>query len=590
MIGCWPGILKPILAQVDCGWTCSWRLIIEMNGVGVFESSLCQTPLAPDVIDAILLVQKQQLSSLDAIRQLHAQHKEWQKSIQDVLRLAQPTQDVSRVSDLQAAQVEEAADLLEMVPASEAQARNGADSPKSQRRTSVYGKLFRGSSGATRSVAANMQQHLSFSWWPSHWPPSWFEQLIEQAKQPPTKDGTVWSSLRVWAQGVVSKRSFEYLIGVLIFAHLILQGVETELELRDSWQDSGDQDYTDYTDAFFTIKVVDLLFFVLFSFEIVLRFVGGGLGFFFNAWFLLDTLLILTGLVASVDSLLGGSAVLGKTVRGLRLIRLGRAAKMTRKFQVLWPLINGLLNSAKLMISVFVILALFIYIFACLGVELISMDEDLREGIGKNETKDLIDNHFATLPLTMLTLVQFITLDSVAAIYLPLMRVKPLLAFYVVPILLILPITLMNLVTAVLVEHGLEHAQEEAMELKAMKSKYAKESALQLGSLFQELDHDGNGQITRAELNLVPVPKELFDVLFVDDLSDVFDMLDVDSTGTLSKDEFVDGILQMITRQTPVETLQMVQMLQSLRKTVQTISQRLSSIEADVVDFRLYQL
>lgn len=241
-------------------------------------------------------------------------------------------------------------------------------------------------------------------------------------------------------------------------------------------------------------------------------------------------------------------------------------------------MVNGLLNSLQLMISVFMLLILSIYIFACLGVELITKDESLHEDV---QTKAIVDEYFSSLPLTMLTLIQFITLDSIGSIYFPIVRSKPRLILFFLPILMILPITLMNLVTAVLVEHGLENAQAETAEDNRNRARYIKKSVIELGELFEELDRDRNGLITPFELNMVPpdhVPKELLDVLFVDDLADIFMQLDVDGTGELSKDEFVNGILQMITRDTPMETLQIMKILQSLRTKVATLGEQVAEL------------
>eukprot|EP00913_Durusdinium_trenchii_P016834 g15824.t1 len=139
----------------------------------------------------------------------------------------------------------------------------------------------------------------------------------------------------------------------------------------------------------------------------------------------------------------------------------------------------------------------------------------------------------------MLTLVQFITLDSIYQtlscqddrkwIYRPLVVEKPELVFYFLGLLLILPITLLNLVTAVLVENGITQAQKEAeFEMKAR-------SAEMRSAVMQLLDTSVSEK--------------------TEDLCDLFDLLDVDHTGEISQEEFVDGVLQMVVRDVPAETM-----------------------------------
>ena len=63
-----------------------------------------------------------------------------------------------------------------------------------------------------------------------------------------------------------------------------------------------------------------------------------------------------------------------------------------------------------------------------------------------------MERHFPELFVTMLSLVQFVTLDSIGSIYAPLVRKDPLLLIFFMLFILIVSIALMNLVTAVIVE------------------------------------------------------------------------------------------------------------------------------------------
>lgn len=565
----------------------------------------------PDLMRALWRVQEQQLSSLDALRKLRSQHQEWQRTIQDMVRQVTvqlprkgsefsvkssgqpdaPTATSPKLSNA-ADEASEATDVVsvelveeKVVSAPSLKTATDAQDPMKTQETenviqtpeepsrhqmlSPWQVLFNQNKPKTvkMSTTNKLKRFDDYSLFPSDWQ-RWIDHLVEKAQEKPEFDGSVWTACRVYAYRVVSRRSFEHFVGFLIALNLILQGAETEMDLRDP---------DGLTRSFFAM--VDMAFNVVYCLEIFLRFVAGGLGVLCDTWFLADTVLVLLGVSASIFSVSGGtSARQFIVVRGLRLLRLGRAIRMTKKFKVMWHLVNGLLNSLQLMISVFMLLILSIYIFACLGVELITKDESLHEDV---QTKAIVDEYFSSLPLTMLTLIQFITLDSIGSIYFPIVRSKPRLILFFLPILMILPITLMNLVTAVLVEHGLENAQAETAEDNRNRARYIKKSVIELGELFEELDRDRNGLITPFELNMVPpdhVPKELLDVLFVDDLADIFMQLDVDGTGELSKDEFVNGILQMITRDTPMETLQIMKILQSLRTKVATLGEQVAEL------------
>jgi len=55
------------------------------------------------------------------------------------------------------------------------------------------------------------------------------------------------------------------------------------------------------------------------------------------------------------------------------------------------------------------------------------------------------------------------------------------------------------------------------------------------------------------------LPKEL-EALGTENLKDLFTFMDDDNSGTVDKDEFVDGIMFLIMQAVPIETMQMLQL------------------------------
>ena len=106
---------------------------------------------------------------------------------------------------------------------------------------------------------------------------------------------------------------------------------------------------------------------------------------------------------------------------------------------------------------------------------------------------------------------------------------------------------------------------------------FAREALPSLIEIFHELDADQSGLITHGEVENVPVPSLVFrrqretimtiaikmsknvnlfpevsilpprvlDALCIENITDIFDFLDVDGTGQLSQMEFVEGLLQL---------------------------------------------
>jgi len=238
---------------------------------------------------------------------------------------------------------------------------------------------------------------------------------------------------------------------------------------------------------------------------------------------------------------------------------------MISYFKVMWRLVYSLLTAGGTMLSTSVLLLLALFISGVTAVELITKDSDLKMN---PITGPIVEIHFASLPTSILTLVQFVTLDSIAAVYFPLMQAKPELVFFFVPIGLVVSIGLMNLVTAVLVENALENAEQEK-ELERLQLKNKVKGALPaMVEIFRVLDKDHSGHISREEIEHVPLdilPGKLLESISISSMADLFELLDVDCTGSLTQGEFVEGLLNLALLDVPVWTLQSLRLLGSLR-------------------------
>jgi len=141
-----------------------------------------------------------------------------------------------------------------------------------------------------------------------------------------------------------------------------------------------------------------------------------------------DILLVLIGslslIVSSlVDTLEAANALQPILVlRVMRFLRLLRTLRFISYFKTLWRLVYGLVQSSSAMVSTMVLLLMSIYIAACGAVELISKDAVLRDD---PETKAIIDLYFCNVETIMMVFIQFVTMDSLASIYFPIVKLRP---------------------------------------------------------------------------------------------------------------------------------------------------------------------
>jgi len=174
-----------------------------------------------------------------------------------------------------------------------------------------------------------------------------------------------------------------------------------------------------------------------------------------------------------------------------------RTLRLLVQFKALWTLVRGLISSSGIMVYAVLLLTLVLYVFACVGAEVITKNKLATED---EEFAGLVDEHFDRLPTTMLTLMGFVTLDDVCEIYIPMVRKEPFLVVYFVSFMVIVNVTLLNLVTAVIVEGAIENDKADRDAKNLFNKKKVDKLMPRIQQIFKALDEDGGGTVTLDEI------------------------------------------------------------------------------------------
>jgi voltage-gated sodium channel len=354
-------------------------------------------------------------------------------------------------------------------------------------------------------------------------------------------------------KSVVNSTSFDAVIGFVIVVNACSIGVETQLRLDG-----------EVPDAFFWIESFCLSCFLL---ELFLRLMANGMQAVYSTWFIFDAILVFTGVLALwILEPISRSGVVSKdqmsivdqllALRLLRLMRLARALRLLVLFRELWKMCRGLMKAASTMFSVSVLVMLSIYVFSCLGVDVITKSETLA---AKEHTRGVVEQYFSSLPKIMLTLMQFSNADSIAKIYTPLVVEHPILAVYFLVLWLVVTVALMNLVTAIIVETAMAKGREDNEEELVRKRSTFKRLRPRLMNIFSELDRDDSGKVSLDEVKSAVMsgrlkfPDEIRDCVAPEQLMDIFEVFDADMSGEIDQSEFLEGMLVLAISSVPME-------------------------------------
>lgn len=401
------------------------------------------------------------------------------------------------------------------------------------------------------------------------------------ASMPSCKDG-VYQFIKAWCRMLVDEKGFvgrwfEGIVCVVIIVNSILIGVESEVALT--------QDTSSWA------RPLEVTFLTIYTVELAVRLVAKGQKCFHDRWFQFDFILVVITLLGQIIAAFSETVAQAMqqvlVLRALRLLRLVRAFKMVKQLRTIWRLVYGLITSGETMFSVLGLLVLVIYVFAVISLESIARDADL---LANEETKVIVETHFSSLYVSMISLTQFVTMDSIAAIYLPLMKIKPALGIYFMLLMIMVSISLMNLVTAVIVEGALEHARQDREEEQKLLTATAKDMLTEISGLFQGLDQDGNDMVTKDEVQRaefekkVVVPDYILDKASVDSMAELFAKLDIDGSNELTREEFTEGLLNIFLLDIPVSDMQIMKMVRLLRTGVRKIEDDLAHLKRVVCE------
>jgi voltage-gated sodium channel len=373
----------------------------------------------------------------------------------------------------------------------------------------------------------------------------------------------------------------------LVCAALLLNALFLGLQVDNQARNPGEKEPTGF-------RVVDLMFCVTFTLELVLRFSCSGWSFFVApgwGWNWFDLILVLLQLLeviflavaSSQDDGSGESSSRGassvrvvRVFRVLRTLRVIRVLRLVRFVAELRKVLYLLLASFWSFVWTAVLLCMLIYI---LGIFITQVVADTWDS-----SPDVVASG---MPLNMY---YGSTLDSILTLYKAIlggqdwevmsdplmMHISPLMGVIFAMYVAFATLVLLNLVTGVFVDGAMKLSHEDRQDEILRKVRKA----------FNSSDEDESGFISPDEFDKVFETKEmqeLFDLIELrtdrskSKASNLFRILDVDGSGELTAEEFAAGAVAL---QVPVKGLDFLVHSHQWKEALRDVSQDIQTIQA----------
>lgn len=266
-------------------------------------------------------------------------------------------------------------------------------------------------------------------------------------------------------------------------------------------------------------------------------------------WNVFDFIVIGVDLVMSIVGLLASGIGNVSGLRILRLARLARATKVVQVFPELRLMLAGLAGAMNAIFWGTILLFTVLLIWAVIAVQFIHpLNEEIIPPDGCARCPHAFESTFQA-SLTFFT--QVVAGDSWGRETVPIIEKHPATGIFFVAVYLSVGMALLNLILGVVVNVATEERERIMKQMDLEKSAQRAQAQVELYMMCQEMDEDGNEELTKHELERGFANNEAFRATLEkmeigeQDLDVVWSILDSDQSGTITAREFVDQVYKL---------------------------------------------
>eukprot|EP00931_Biecheleriopsis_adriatica_P049215 TRINITY_DN28464_c0_g1_i1.p1 TRINITY_DN28464_c0_g1~~TRINITY_DN28464_c0_g1_i1.p1 ORF type:complete len:716 (-),score=147.15 TRINITY_DN28464_c0_g1_i1:132-2213(-) len=339
-----------------------------------------------------------------------------------------------------------------------------------------------------------------------------------------------------WVEGSL----FQTIVGIVILINAAIMGLETDI-VSPVWD---------------WIEQILLTFFVI---EALLRIRHRSWDYFTSpedgGWNIMDFAVVMSGvvddwilkawrLITKSDHKGPGLGKLMTLARLMRLMRILRLIRLVRAIRPLYMLAIGIVRAMQSMFWVLVLTFTALYALAILSTRVIG------QGRLQTEASDIPEETramFASIADSMFSLFAFMNNQEWHKVA-PLLQAMPLTKVIFVVFTIYSSWALLSVMTGVVSDHIQYVREVQQQEEEHAQDEQHHQLVRTLSQIFAAADPDGSGTLRRAVyMEILNSPFQVRRLqkavnLHVDDIKQIFDLLDLDGNGTVNFDEFCESL------------------------------------------------
>mmetsp|Transcript_13016 Transcript_13016/g.31006 ORF Transcript_13016/g.31006 Transcript_13016/m.31006 type:complete len:601 (-) Transcript_13016:189-1991(-) len=354
---------------------------------------------------------------------------------------------------------------------------------------------------------------------------------------------------------LVASPLFDAVAAFIILFNSFIVGWEVEWGTRNTQGNAVIQAFSSFCNVFFLLEV--LLRMCVFRMDFFLNRDG-------RAWNFFDLVLVMLGVVDEVSSITAGADPSSNAVGSAKMLKMLRILRVFRVFRFFRPLARlalMIMDSIRSLLWAMFMLALITYAFAVsltaqASIWLVEQVDTSQlgwyESLADHADPDVrtIQKNFGSLAWTLYTLAQT-TLAGVSwhQVCDPLIKIGWLPVCLLLIYISFTLLAVLNVITGVFVDNAFRSADKQHVDIIQKEVDKKEECVSLIQAFFKAVDVNENGEISLDELRFFlddATMDAFFRVLGFDvyDKHRFMELLDVDDSGAVSYEEFLEGCMR----------------------------------------------